>query len=127
MQSARDLVTLTSELRHSPTSSQMRNTYVSNHLTTILSSLSNSSHGNVAKATSVLLPASLTASGDHVTTLSDVTLSSTGSGVKGTPRGGRSTNYGSNKVPIVIVMCVCVIMLIVVLAVVIAILVRYVD
>jgi len=132
MRRTRDIVTLTSQPRHSVTSSQTRDSYViatrtDEHLTTVHGEHSNSSHGNVVHATSVLPHVLPTTFGDHVTTLPDVTSSSTGNDVKETPRSGLSSNYSSERVTVVAVVCVCAIVLTVALVIVATILVRYVD
>ena len=124
-----DVITLTSHQRHSLTSSPTRNSDVirtgvdEHNITTVNGGISN----NVVKTTSVLLPVSLTASGDHVTTSPDMTPSSTRSVVDETPLSMDSANYGSERVTVVIVICVCVLVLVVVIMVIIAVLVRYDD
>jgi len=110
MQWTKDNVTVTSQL----TSSEARDTYTiitdgAKHLTTVHGVLSNSSHDNVVVETaSVLHTATQTASGDHVTT-TDMTLSSTGSGLVEASRGGGSAHrMPSFAIYTVIGLCVCV-------------------
>jgi len=122
---------VTPPLPDSVTSSQTIDIYdhttpADRHLTTVHGVLSNSIHADVDKTTSVLLPVSLTTSGDHVTTSPDMTLSSsTGSVVESTPRSGRSANHTTDRV-VIVVICISAVVLVVAIAIVTAILVRYV-
>ena len=114
-------VTMTSGPRDSLTS---RDSYV------ITTTGSRSNHGNSVRGNGVRDTTSvLTASGRHVTTLSDMTSSlSTGSGVEETaaPPSGGSSNYSNNsdRVTMVAVVCVCVVLLAIVLVVVTVLMVR---
>jgi len=82
----------------------------------------NSSYGDVDKTTSGLLSSSRTVSGYNVTTSPDMTSSST---VDEKPPSVLSTNYSSERVAVVTVVCVFMILLAVLLVIGVAVLLRY--